>query len=393
VTTTIEVPAGLEGVVVAATTTGEVRGQEGTFHYRGYDATELARHASLEEVWHLQLLGHLPDGDELARFHDRILDVRDGLPAAVLDELHEEAADGDRVAALRTGWSRAASVLGCRPTGDQTADGRLRDAIALVAVGPSLVAATHRAGVAGERRTAPRGTAAAYLHLVTGDVPDPSAVAALERYLVLTIDHGLNASTFTARTVASTGADLGAVLVAGLAALSGPLHGGAPSRALEMLDAIGTPERAEPWLRAALERGDRLMGFGHRVYRTEDPRARLLRETATELGGPRTALAVHVEEVARRLLREHRPDRVLDVNVEYHAAVVLEAVGLPPTLFTPTFALARAIGWMAHALEQVAAGRIVRPTARYVGPDPRPLPPRSGARGSAVEPTRTGAWR
>ncbi len=232
-----------------------------------------------------------------------------------------------------------------------------------------------------------------YLQLETGAAPTPAAVAALERYLVLTIDHGLNASTFTARTVASTGADLGAVLVAGLAALSGPLHGGAPSRALEMLDAIGTPDRAEPWLRAALERGDRLMGFGHRAYRTEDPRARLLRETATELGGTRIALAVHVEEVARRLLRDHRPDRVLDLNVEYHAAVVLEAVGLPPGLFTPTFALARAIGWMTHALEQVAAERIVRPTARYVGPAPRPLPRRPEVRGDDVDPTPTGASR
>jgi citrate synthase len=142
-----------------------------------------------------------------------------------------------------------------------------------------------------------------------------------------------------------------------------------------MLDEIGRTERAEPWVREALARGERLMGFGHRVYRTEDPRAALLRETAQELGGPRIALALHVEDVARRLLREAKPDRVLDVNVEYHAAVVLEAVGLPPALFTPTFAVSRAIGWTAHALEQLADNRIVRPSSRYVGPAaPRQLP-------------------
>jgi citrate synthase len=383
-TATLEAPSGLEGLVVTTTAIGDVRGEEGYFHYRGHDATELARHHSLEEVWHLLVVGHLPDATELDRFTRRIGQVRRQLPAALVDDLAALATGSDGMANLRTLWSHAAAALDCRPWGDLSPSERLDQALALSAIGPVLVAASH--GIRADVAELPDGTAAALLSLVDGAAGDPqpgrapaastpdlaARTAALERYLVLTLDHGLNASTFTARTVASTGADLGAVLVAALGALSGPLHGGAPSRALDMLDAIGTADRAEAWVRDTLARGERIMGFGHRIYRTEDPRARLLRDTARDLGGPRIDLALHVEEVVRRLLREAKPDRVLDVNVEYHAAIVLDGVGLPRTMFTPTFAMARSIGWMAHALEQMEGNRIVRPSSRYEGPSPQP---------------------
>jgi citrate synthase len=166
---------------------------------------------------------------------------------------------------------------------------------------------------------------------------------------------------------------MGAAVVGALGALAGPLHGGAPGRVWEMLDQIGSPERAEAWLRARLDRGERLMGFGHAVYRTEDPRSRLLREIAMGLGGPRVDLAIAVEDRALSLLRELRPGHELYTNVEFYASVVLEAVGLPPELFTPTFAVSRVVGWTAHVMEQLADPRIVRPSARYVGPEP-PVP-------------------
>lgn len=369
-------PSGLEGLIVTDTDLGDVRGQEGFFHYRGYDATALARHYHLEEVWHLLAVGELPDVDTAERFSDRLADLRGRFPTKLFEQIWAATGDShDRMAALRTAWSLAGSALRARPWLDLPPDERLDQALALAAIGPALVAATHREGVGAEIADLPRSTAAAYLQLVLGEEPKPEQVTALERYLVLTIDHGLNASTFTARAVTSTGADLGAVLAAAVGALSGPLHGGAPSRALEMLDDIGTPDRAEAWLRGAVADGQRIMGFGHRVYRTEDPRARLLRETARELGGPRIELALEVEATARRVLRELKPDRILDVNVEYHAAVVMEAVGLPPALFTPTFAISRAIGWTAHAIEQMDGNRILRPSSRYTGPAPvRPLP-------------------
>lgn len=365
-----QAPRGLEGLIVADTAVGEVRGREGLVHYRGHDATWLARHHSFEEVWHLVVAGHLPNREELAAWRADIADARRALPGPVLDGLRVTDEGIDRTAALRTAWSRAATELGCRPWDELAPHRRQQEAVAVTALGPVLVGAIHTDGVAAELDRLPAGTAAAHLRLVTGQKPTEQQVSALERYLVLTIDHGLNASTFTARTVASTGADLGAVLVAALGALSGPLHGGAPSRVLDMLDAIDTPEQARAWVDAALARGERIPGFGHRIYRTEDPRARLLRETAVELGGPTIELALHVERVVTDRLADRSPERRLAVNVEFYAAVVLDAVGLPASLFTPTFAVSRSVGWSAHALEQAQGNRIVRPSARYVGPDP-----------------------
>jgi citrate synthase len=190
-----------------------------------------------------------------------------------------------------------------------------------------------------------------------------------------TIDHGFNASTFTARVIASTGADLGSAILGALGALSGPLHGGAPSRALDMLEEIGTPERTDAWLREAIASGKRIMGFGHRVYKTDDPRSLMLHEVAKRLGGPRIAFAEHVEERAVAILGELKPGRRLYTNVEFYAGIVMEECGLPPGLFTPTFAASRVIGWTAHILEQAGDNRLIRPSAHYDGPPPpEPVP-------------------
>jgi citrate synthase len=188
-----------------------------------------------------------------------------------------------------------------------------------------------------------------------------------------TVDHGFNASTFTARVITSTGADLAAAVVGAIGALSGPLHGGAPSRALDMLDAIGTIENADPWLRDAVERGDRLMGFGHRVYKTDDPRSVLLRSVAERLGGDQVEFAKDVEQHAVDVLAELKPGRKLYTNVEFYAGVVMNSCGVPREMFTPTFASSRVIGWCAHILEQAADNRLIRPSAQYVGEAP-PVP-------------------
>ena len=228
----------------------------------------------------------------------------------------------------------------------------------------------------GEPFVAPRDDldgAANYLWMIEGTVPDAGRARAVEQYLILAIDHGFNASTFTARVVTSTGADVGAAIVAALGALSGPLHGGAPSRALDTLDAIGTPEHTEEWVRRAVDGGERIMGFGHAVYKTADPRSVMLRDIARSLGGPRVDFAVQVEETVERVLAELKPGRELHTNVEFYAGVVMEQCGIPRALFTSTFAISRVVGWCAHVIEQTTETGIIRPSARYVGPEP-PVP-------------------
>jgi len=372
-------PAGLEGVIVADTRVGDVRGEEGFYHYRQYSAVELAERRTFEDVWHLLLEGELPAAAERAAFADRVRPLR-AVPDAVLRELPAIAAAGARPApldALRTAVSLLAADLGLRPALDAGPDELHADALRVTAAVPTLVAALWRLR-SGREPLAPHpalGTAANYLYMLHGEEPDPASARAVEQYLITTVDHGFNSSTFTARVIASTGADLGAAVVGAIGALSGPLHGGAPSRALDMLDAIGTPDRAEAWVRAAVERGDRIMGFGHRVYRTEDPRSRLLRAVAQRLGGERVAFATAVERTVLDVLAERKPGRRLSTNVEFYAGVVMDACGIPRDLFTPTFTASRVVGWCAHVLEQASANRLIRPAARYVGPPaPQPVP-------------------
>ena len=376
----VDAPRGLKGVVVTDTAIGDVRGAEGFFHYRQYSAVDLAAQRSLEDVWALLVDGALPDAGERDAF-DREVRPRRALPASLeplLREVATEARGDGPLDGLRTLLSAVAAAERFQPSYDLDAAALRRDAIRLAAVTPTAVAALHRVG-RGLDPVAPRsdlGHAANYLWMIHGVEPAPEVARAIEQYLVLTVDHGFNASTFTSRVIASTGADLGAAVVGALGALSGPLHGGAPSRALALLDAIGTPDRAPAAIRAAVEQGDRIMGFGHAVYKTDDPRSTLLRDVATRLGGDRAALAVQVEQLIVDTLAEVKPGRELYANVEYYAGVVMEAAGLPPELFTPTFAVSRVIGWCANVLEQATDNRIIRPSARYVGPvAPQDVPP------------------
>jgi len=374
-----DVPRGLEGVVAAETSVGSVRGLEGFYHYRQYSATELARLRSFEDVWRLLVDGELGDAADAAAFADETAPLRH-LPAGLVSALATVVSlspGAGPLDLLRTAVSLLGTAEGFRPSQDLDRAALRADSLRLCAVMPTLVAALWRLGrgAAVVEPVDELGFVENYLYMLTGETPEPAHVKAMERYLVSTIDHGLNASTFTARVVTSTGADLAAAVVAGIAALSGPLHGGAPSRALETLDAIGTPERAEAHIRRAIERGEKIMGFGHRVYKTVDPRSELLKETARELGAPRFALAEQVEETVVRVLRELKPGRELYANVEFFAGVVMEACGVPPELFTPSFAVSRTVGWCAHILEQAADNRIIRPASRYVGPPPpKPVP-------------------
>jgi citrate synthase len=371
---TIDIPRGLKGVVIADTAIGEVRGEEGFFHYRQYSAVDIARHRSLEDAWTLLFDGALPSAG-CPRIDPGPLRA---LPSTITNVLpHIAATNPAPMDALRTALSLYCAHLGLEPMLDLSATQRRTDALRVAAVVPTLVDAIH-ACQQGRPMLQPDptiGHAADHLRMITGSTPDPIRSRALETYLLLTIDHGFNASTFTARVIASTGADLGAALVGALGALSGPLHGGAPSRALDALDEIGTATNAERWARAKLANGQKLMGFGHAVYRTRDPRSQLLREVALGLGGPLVDLAVEVEERVVSVLREAKPGHELYANVEYYAGVVMSACGIPPQMFTPTFAVSRVIGWCAHLLEQTADNTLIRPSARYVGPPPpQPLP-------------------
>lgn len=374
-----DVPKGLEGVVAAETAIGSVRGLEGFYHYRQYSAVELAESRSFEDVWQLLFDGELPGVEERRAFAEEVrpLLAPPASVSALLPALVRASADAPPLDQLRTAVSLLGAAGGMRATRDLDRAAMRRDALRVAAAIPGLVAALWRLG-RGEEPVAPRddlGFTANYLWQLFGDEPDPVRVTAIERYLVSTIDHGLNASTFTARVVTSTGADVAAAVVAGIAALSGPLHGGAPSRALDTLDAIGTPDRADAFIRAAVLNGDRIMGFGHRVYKTLDPRSELMRETAEELGGPLVEFAEAVEQTVVRVLHELKPNRELYTNVEFYAGVVMELCGMPRELFTPTFAVSRTIGWCAHLLEQAADNRIIRPSSRYVGPPPpQPVP-------------------
>ena len=284
-TALIEVPPGLNGVAVADTAIGDVRGDEGFYHYRGLDATALARTHTFEEVWHLLHEGRLPTPDERDEF-TRSIAMQRFVPAALMPIVDAAAAvGGEPLAQLRTVLSLGATVLGLRPLIDLDHDARREQSLRLAAVVPSVLAALYRRsrGLAVVEPDPTLGHAAAYLYETTGERPDPVAVRAVEQYLMLTIDHGFNASTFTARVVASTGADLADCVCAALGALAGPLHGGAPGRALDALDAIGSPDRAAAWVRAEVLAGRRIMGFGHAVYRSVDPRSVLLRSIAEEL--------------------------------------------------------------------------------------------------------------
>lgn len=361
---------GLEGVIAAETRLCHIDGQAGLLIIAGYPLEELASHASYEEALHLLWHDRLPDPDELAALQAGLA-ARRALPPAVMDLLRAAAArnlpimDVLRIAA------------GALSLGLESEDPR-EAAMTAVAAFPTIVAAVARLR-AGQEPIPPRADlahAANYLYMLNGQEPGPGQARALETYLNTVIEHGLNASTFAARVIISTRSDLIAAVVGALGALKGPLHGGAPGPALDMVFEIGRPEAAEDYLRAKLARGERLMGFGHRVYRVRDPRADALAAAAERFfaggqGAELYALARHVEKVALALLAEHRPGRSLQTNVEFYTALLLHGLGLPVELFSPTFAIGRVGGWTAHCFEQMAADRLIRPLSQYTGPHDR----------------------
>ncbi|MFI5733978.1 citrate/2-methylcitrate synthase [Kribbella sp. NPDC051587] len=372
--TTINVPPGLRNVVVTETTLGDVRGDEGFYHYRQYSAIDLARSKTLEDVWFLLFEGRLPTAAERDQFIAELAPLR-VLPdevSAVLPAIATAGPTFNPLAGLRTALSLLAATKNLPPLWDVDAARRKADAMLVCAVTPTILAALYRLRE-GEQPLEPRAdlTAAAnWLYLVTDKVPTAVEATAIEHYLISTVDHGFNASTFTARVITSTGADLVAAIAGAIGAFSGPLHGGAPDRALASLDEIGTPDRIDDWVRAKVQAGDRIMGFGHAVYRTEDPRSLMLRDIARGIGGDLVDFATTVEQRIVDVLAELKPGRNLYANVEFYAGVVMELCGLPRAMFTPTFAVSRVIGWSANILEQATDSKIIRPSAQYVGPPP-----------------------
>ena len=363
---TMPKPEGLEGVVAASTALSHVFGEEGRLVYRGYDIHELAGRASFEEVAFLLWSGHLPTQPELEAVRAKLGTNRE-LPDAVIAVLRALPADTAPMDALRSGIS----VLGAVDHALFDDEPDLDEAIALAARFPAILAAFFRLRQ-GLEPVAPRtdlNTAQNYLYQLFGTEPDADHWQPLETYLVLLADHGMNASTFTARVIASTQSDLCSAITGAVGALKGPLHGGAPSKVLDMLNEIGSAANVDSWLTSALDRKERLMGFGHRVYKAEDPRAEILRGLAERASDPAFfALSKRTEERALAMLHERKPDQRLYTNVEFYSAAVLAAVGLPGDMFTPTFAVARSVGWSAHVLEQVANNRLIRPQSEFVGP-------------------------
>lgn len=353
---------GLEDVVAAHTVLSEVDGRNGRLIIRGRSLDELTGHTRFEELVSLLFAGF---------FEDLPGDIAPALGAARAEVFGE-------VAGLDTGLLDRSPIEAMRALTARLADGDdLATALRLIAAPAVFTPAVVRAqaGLAPIAPDADLAHAADILRMLRGEAPSAAEVAGLDAYLVTVSDHGLNASTFAARVTASTRAGLTSAVLAGVSALKGPLHGGAPGPVIDMLDEIGEPRNARVWIEEALARGDRLMGFGHRIYRVRDPRADALKGAVRRLAGGarpgRVEFAEAVEAAALAILRERKPDRALDTNVEFYTALLLEALAFPPAAFTCVFAMGRVAGWLAHAREQVAGGRIVRPQSVYVGPLPQ----------------------
>jgi citrate synthase len=355
--TDTDVQSGLEGVVAFATEIAEPDKAGGALRYRGVDIEELVGAVPFEQVW-----GLLVDGSYLP-----------GLPPAEPHALSVRS--GDPRVDVQSALAMLGPEWGFQPLIDTT-DEEAREQLARASVMALSFVAQSARGVGRPpvpQREVDRATSIPERFLVRwrGEA-DPDHVKAIDAYWISAAEHGMNASTFTARVVASTGADVAAALSAAVGALSGPLHGGAPSRVLKMLDEVEQMGDAERWVKQALDSGQRLMGFGHRVYRAEDPRSRVLKRVAKELGSPRVDVAEELEQVAHEAIAKKSPSHSW-TNVEYWSAVVLDVAGVPPRLAPAMFACSRTAGWSAHILEQKRLGVLVRPSALYVGPGARSL--------------------
>ncbi|POF33003.1 citrate synthase/methylcitrate synthase [Roseibium marinum] len=350
--------AGLEGVVAASTKLSHVDGQNGVLILRGKTIEDLAGQMPFEPaVQHLWHDFDLPGGPPL-----RMAFGKARIAAFAVVPLLENAPKELSV------FERMQLGLAALPL-----KSGLADAVAITGALPVFLAASHRiaSGLSPIAPDSTLNTATDLLRMLTGTLPPEGHADALNRYLVTILDHGLNASTFTARVIGSTQADLKQAVLGAMGALSGPLHGGAPGPVLDMIDAIGQPANAEAWIGEALARKERLMGFGHRIYRTRDPRADVLKAGLKLIGAenPKVKLAEDIEAAALAALKRAKPDRPLETNVEFYTAVLLDAIGIDRTLFTPLFAVGRTPGWCAHVLEQQQTGKLIRPSSLYVGPE------------------------
>lgn len=351
--------SGLEGVIAAETVLSEVDGAKGQLVLRGKAIEDLAGKLTFEEA--------------IAFFWDGLI----GTETSLEDRLRQGRLKAFALMPVLEAAPRDLPVyqrmrLGLSALADMQSE---EDAAAICAALPVFLAASARIQ-AGLKPVAPDVSLTIsqdILQMLTGRKPVERAANALDRYLVTILDHGLNASTFTARVIASTKADMASAIIGAMSALKGPLHGGAPGPVLDMLDAVGTSENADNWVAGELKNGIRLMGFGHRIYRTRDPRADVLKAGLAELQREdgRIALAEAVETAALAALRRHKPDRLLETNVEFYTAVLLEAAGIDRSLFTPLFAVGRSVGWCAHVVEQQQTGKLIRPASRYTGPMPQ----------------------
>jgi len=347
---------GLEGVVAFETEIAEPDKEGSALRYRGVDIEDLVGRVSYGNVW-----GLLVDNE-----------FNPGLPPAEPFPLPVHS--GDVRVDVQSALAMLAPAWGLEPLLD-IEDDTARDELARASVMAMSFVAQSARGIG--RPMVPQAqidkahTVVERFMIRWRGEPDPKHVQAVDAYFVSAAEHGMNASTFTARVIASTGADVAATLSGAVGALSGPLHGGAPARVLGMIEEVERSGDAEAYVKSVLDSGERLMGFGHRVYRAEDPRARVLRRTAHELNAPRYEVALALEAAALKELKARRPDRVLETNVEFWAAIVLDYAEVPAHMFTSMFTCARLAGWSAHIMEQKSTGRLIRPSARYVGPGPR----------------------
>ncbi len=364
-TSQVAVPKGLEDVVVAQSKLSYVYGKEGRLIYRGYDIFDLAEHSTFEETAYLMLHGDIPGPQELTDFTRALAKNRE-LPQEVVNRvLRCLPSSAHPMDALRS----IVSTLGTfdPETSDNSIEANLSKSVRLIAKVPTVIAAFHRIR-SGEGPVAPDsalGHAANFLYMLHGKPPDDQAARVFDVCLILHVDHGFNASTFAARVAASTLTDMYAAVTAAIATLKGPLHGGANEQVMEMLEEIGGVDVTEDYVKGKLREGGRIMGFGHRVYKTEDPRATVLRKLAQEVWERKGTLQwVQIQKRMEDLmLREKK----LYPNVDFYSATVYKALGIPRDLYTPIFAMARMAGWTAHVLEQYSDNRLIRPRAEYVG--------------------------
>ncbi len=367
-----QVAKGLEGIVAAATQIAEVDGERGRLTLRGYDVSELSGRVTFEEVAYLLWHGKLPNKAEIDDLRSEMSAARE-LPKPALEALRLLAPHASGMHVLRMAASML-SIGDAEPDSLDAASNRKR-AARLQAQMPALVAHAYRIK-SGKDIVHPKpehGLAEGFLYMLEGKEPDPARVDGLNAYMVAVSEHGLNASTFTGRVVVSTDSDMVSALTAAIGALKGPKHGGVPGPVLKMMEAIGTVDRAEAYIRKEMSEGRRIMGFGHRVYKVRDPRAALLTDAAEKMAhstGDRSLLDLTkaVEQTTVKVLAELKPGRDLYANVELFAALILHAVDVPSELFTPVFAVGRTSGWTAHMIEQLEDNRLIRPASIYVGP-------------------------